>query len=112
MITTRLLKATTQGQGMFLKFTPSAGSVVWEFTIMGCSVASLNTSYTVEGSFSGIPKGTMVVFSETEVTAQGTLTWSGVPAGVGGVLELKGRTKLSSEAFAPLGVTTPGEAMT
>jgi hypothetical protein len=111
MITTNLLKATTQGQGMFLKFEPASGAVFASFTITGCSVGSLNTTYNVEGSVKGLPKGTMTQFTETETTTQGTLTLGGQPAGIGGELELKGRVKNTSGAFTPLGVTTPNEEM-
>jgi len=111
MITTNLLKATTQGQGMFLKFTPASPPVFAEFEIVKCTTTSLNGVYKVEGSVSGVPKGTMTVFSETETTTQGGLTLGSLPAGIGGELELKGRAKGSTGVFTPLGVTTPGEVM-
>jgi hypothetical protein len=111
MITTKLLKMTTQGQGMFLKFSPILTSTFAEVTITGCSLSFLNLSYLVQGGISGVPKGTMTVFSEAETTTQEGLSFGGVPAGIGGEIEFKGRAIGSGGAFAPLGVTTPGEAM-
>ena len=111
MITTKLLKATTQGQGMFQQFEPASSTVLAEFELINCTVKSLNGVYKVEGSASGVPKGTMTQFSETETTTQGGLTLGSLPAGIGGELELKGRAKGSTGVFTPLGVTTPGEVM-
>ena len=111
MVTTKLLKVTTQSQGMFVKLEPTTAPVLAEFEIKGCTVASLNGAYKVEGSVKGVPKGTMTIFTETETTTQGTLTFGGLPAGIGGEIEGKGRAKGSTGAFTPLGVTTPGEVM-
>jgi hypothetical protein len=65
--------------------------VIAQFTVEGCSVASLNGTYNVEGSFKGVPSGSTIALSHVETTEQGTLTLGSLPAGIEFFLDIKAR---------------------
>ena len=87
--TSNKLETTTLKQGEFLLFQPASGTVIAEFTVEGCSVSSLNTTYQLDGSFKGVPSGATIALTHTEITAQGTLTLGGLPAGIELLLDIK-----------------------
>jgi hypothetical protein len=104
--TSKEIETTTFKQGAFTRFKPLTGTVVAEFTVEGCSVSSLNTSYKLEGSFKGIQTGSEIALVHTEVTEQGTLTLGGVAAGIEGLFDIEARKTESTEPFRKL-ATTP-----
>jgi hypothetical protein len=104
-ITTKELESTTLGLTGLEKLSPVSGTVIAEFTVEGCSIASLNTSYKMEGSFKGVPTDTSLVLTETEITTQGTLTLGGLAAGLAGVLDREGRKIGSGEEWKKLAYT-------
>lgn len=116
MISTSQLKATTKGatlttgeKRMALKFTPKEGATFAEFNLVGaaCPAALIALNpYKVNGSTTGQPSGSNVVFTHTQSTAQESLTVLGKPAGIEGSLTLSGRASGSTGAFTPLSVTT------
>lgn len=112
LVHTNTLKATTQGQGEFLKFEPNEGEVFATFIISGCTgsaaLEALNKTYTVTGSVKGVPTGATTKFTHAETTTQGNLKLNGsIKAGIEGDLELEGEDpSLGSDAFTPLSATT------
>lgn len=89
-ITTKSLSATTKEQGNFLKFSPTEGTELASITIEGCSVAGLNNTFPLTGSFKVAPSGATLPSSHEEVTTQNTLKLAGQKAGFEGVTTLKG----------------------
>jgi hypothetical protein len=89
--TSNKLETTTLKQGVFMLFKPVTGSVIAEFMVEGCSVASLNTTYKLEGSFKGAPSGSTITLVHSESTAQGTLTLGGLAAGLELVTDVEAR---------------------
>jgi hypothetical protein len=105
-ITTKELKFTTAGQGMFLKFEPASGTVFATFKIQGCSLTGLNKEYKVEGTVKGVPnENGEVVFTHVETTEQGTLKFGAQPAGLAGAATLEAR-EMETEEFKVVGFTT------
>jgi hypothetical protein len=105
-ITTRELSSTTLGQGMFMKVASASGPVLAEFTIEGCAITFLNGSYKLEGSADGLLVGASIVFTETEVTTQGTLAINTLATGMEGVLDFEGRKIGSGEEWTKLAAKT------
>jgi hypothetical protein len=107
IITTNELKATTQGQGDFLKFEPNAGEVLTSYTIEGCSTTGVNGVYEVKGSIKCPVEGATVTCTHSDTTTQGTLSDRGQKAGVAGTMTLSAKELAAGdEAFTPLSVTT------
>ena len=106
-IVTETLKATTQGQGDFLKFEPKAGTTAnfIQFSLSSCPLAVLNGTYGVSGSVLGVPDGATVNFTEAETLKQETLKSGGQNAGLEGSLTLSTRAN-STQAYTPLSTTT------
>jgi hypothetical protein len=103
-IQTNELRSTTAGTGSFVKFEPVSGTSMAEFTIEACTVAALNKSYSLTGSFKATPHGATVELSHSSITGEGLLLLSGQKAGLEGALTLKGRAN-SSQAYTPLSST-------
>jgi hypothetical protein len=104
-VNSKALRATTLEQGMALKIEPETGSVIAEFEVEGCSVAALNGSYKLEGSFKLVPNGATLTSTHAEITEQGTLKLRGQKAGISTSLTVNGR-KSPEESFTPVGLTT------
>lgn len=87
-------KATTQGQGDAVKFTPAFEKPFATFFIQGCSIAGLNKTYAVVGNIKGTPNGATINFTHANTTEQGTLrigSVEGPKAGIQGSITFKGR---------------------
>lgn len=105
VIHTEPLTATTEGQGMALKIQPKAGNVLERFYLTECELPSLNGTYSITGSFNGVPNGATVNFSHAETTAAKTLFSGGTPVGIEGTLTLSGRLN-NLTGFTPVSFTT------
>lgn len=106
-INSKSLKATTKGQGDFLKFEPAEGTVMTEYSVEGCSIAGLNGTYSVTGSFKCPIDGATINCSRTETTAQGTLSEKGQKSGVEGTMTLTAKDpKEGGGEYTPLSATT------
>jgi len=92
-VVTTELSATTAGQGMGLKVTPTAGETFAEFEVTGCAgneaLKALNGTYKVTGSVIGTPEGATTVTTHAGTTAQGTLKTRGQKSGIAGALEIE-----------------------
>lgn len=112
-ITTKRLRATTQGQGDAIKFEPAAlteGKPVFaEFFVGGCKTPALNGPYTVEGSLVAEVNGATITTKETKITEQGNLKVRGQKAGLEGLLTIEGT---DTEAGDKEGEDTPLSATT
>lgn len=109
-ISIKPLKFTSVGSGMAVRFEPNEGTQIGSFTLEG-GACVLAGEYKLVGTFKGTPTGATIGFTESAVTAEGTLhTGSafGPVAGIEGQITLSGRSN-SSEGFTPLAMTTPGE---
>lgn len=91
--------ATTEGQGAALKFTPVEGTEFVGITISGCTVAALNKTFPLSGTFTATPSGATVSTTHAGITGQGTLTFGGQVAG------LQGSVTFTGESFAGLTFT-------
>lgn len=107
-ITSKALKATTQGIGMFYKIEANEGTILATFTIEGCSTSEFNRSYNLTGSVKATASGTTIGFTEAGTTEQGTFQLAGQKAGLDGQLTLSGRAN-SGEAYTPVAFTTEEE---
>lgn len=112
-ITSNTLVATTETTKLNPIFEPAKGLVLAEFQVEGCAgnkaIESLNGSYKVEGTVTGVPSGATVAFSEAETTAQETLFLREQKAGIEGSMTFSARAN-STEAYtglAPTKIETP-----
>ena len=107
---TKELRATTTGQGDFLKFEPKEGETFIEFNVISNAPetcpASIIGNYKVTGSIKGTPEGATTTFTRAGTTEQNTLKLRGQKAGVEGKLTISGRAKGSGGTYTPLSVTT------
>ncbi|HVQ57389.1 MAG TPA: hypothetical protein VMS60_00640 [Solirubrobacterales bacterium] len=106
--TTELL-ATTEGQGMGLKFTPAAGEVFATFVISGCEggLGALNKTHSLTGSVVGTPAGGTTNFTHEATTSQNTLKLSGSKAGISASWTTKGKDPLiGGDEYRALSMTT------
>ena len=109
VITTPTLTWSTTGVGMALLIAAVESNVVARFILEGCTTSSQNGTYTLTGSFKGVPTGTTVNFTHAATTEQNTLKLNGaIKAGIEGVLTPKVRAN-SSQSFTPLSLTTVAE---
>jgi hypothetical protein len=105
------LKATTEGQGDFLKFEPNEGTTFANFFIT-CTNPEvpevLKGTWTVTGSLKCPVTGATTVCGHEEITTQNTLKAKGSKAGLSGALTISGRDPLTDPAtqFRPLSNTT------
>ncbi|HEX6666546.1 MAG TPA: hypothetical protein VF081_08140 [Solirubrobacterales bacterium] len=109
IVHTRSLRATTKGQGDFLKFTAADNGNFANFWVTceeGKKIPAIEGTWSVSGSVKGVPKGATTGFTHTETTTQGTLIAKGNKAGIEGQLTLSGRAKGSTGAYTPLAATT------
>ena len=104
-IESKLLKATTQGQGDFLKFEPAEGTTMAVYTLEGCVPESLNGEQNVTGSIKCPVDGSTITCSHSETTSFGTLKERGFNSGVDGSMTLSAKAKGGGE-YTPLSVTT------
>jgi hypothetical protein len=107
-VVTNELTATSEGQGMKLKFTPKEGEVFATFTLKGCTEESFNGKYEVKGSLITKPiDGATIETDATEVTNQGTLKVRNLKAGIAGALTIKGTdVEAGDTEDTPLSATT------
>jgi hypothetical protein len=107
-VDTKPLKATTEGQGDFVKVEPASGTTLATFwiTCTGEVPAALQGTWTVAGSLKCPATGATIICSHGEVTTQNTLKANGQKAGYTGSLTLSGRVKNSGGSFRPLSPTT------
>jgi len=105
VVETKQLFATTQGVGDKVKVTPKTGTILAEFELTSCVVAS---TYKVVGSVLGVPDGATYNTVHSTVTAEKTLRLqspTGPLAGLESSITLSGRSG-GSGAYTPLSVTT------
>ncbi|HSS33844.1 MAG TPA: hypothetical protein VLL27_11240 [Solirubrobacterales bacterium] len=106
-ITSKELKVTTKGQGDFVKFEPAAGSVMTEYTLKGCSPASLNGVQEVTGSIKCPADGATISCTHNATTELGTLKERTFKSGVEGSMTLKAKDPAAGDKeFTALSVTT------
>jgi hypothetical protein len=107
IVDTNALKATTKGQGDFLKFEPGSGTTFATFFVSGCSpsVPAIEGTWEITGSLKCPVTGATTVCSHSEITTQNTLKGKGNKAGLEGALTISGRTG-GSGAYTPLSATT------
>jgi hypothetical protein len=89
-VTTKLLRATSLGQGMEGKLEPAEGTVFASVSIEGCSIASLNNTFPVTGSIKCPGVGATTSCTHAATTAQNTLKFGGTKVGVEGVATASG----------------------
>jgi len=82
VITLEFLAATTQEQGMALKFSPMEGTKIGSVEFSGCTNEALNTAFPLTGSFTATPNGATLTTSEAGITGQKTLKIGGQIAGL------------------------------
>jgi hypothetical protein len=101
-------KATTKGQGDFVKFEPLvAGTFATYFVECTTKVPAMEGTWEVGGSLKCPLDGATVVCKHAEVTEQNTLKGKGVKTGIEGSLTLSGKDPVAGEeVFTPLSVTT------
>jgi hypothetical protein len=110
-VKTKILTATTAGQGMGLLIEPEAGKPLAQFEVVGCegppAILALLGLYEVTGKVVGGPtEGTNeTTFTRLGTTNQGTLKLRGQKAGITGVSKLKTVSLL--EAIKACTVETP-----
>lgn len=100
IVKTKELKATTEGQGDFLKVEPKEGSTFATFVIT-CNPEvpeTLQGTISVTGSMKCPTDGATLTCSHTEVTTQTTLKAKGAKAGI------EGKLTVSSEEEGPCGL--------
>jgi hypothetical protein len=106
-IESKLLKATTRGQGDFLNFEPAEGSVMASYTLEGCVPESLNGVQEVTGSIKCPVDGATVTCTHSETTALGTLKERGFKSGIEGTMTLSAKDSAAGDSvFTPLSATT------
>ncbi|HET7444262.1 MAG TPA: hypothetical protein VFJ57_06360 [Solirubrobacterales bacterium] len=104
-ITTETITGKTLGSGEKFRLTPkNAENRFFTFTLEGCSIAALNNSFPVTGSFEVNMNAATLFSTHTEVTTQATLKIGGQKGGFEGALTPK--THLNgTEVTKPLSVT-------
>ncbi|HET7444810.1 MAG TPA: hypothetical protein VFJ57_09150 [Solirubrobacterales bacterium] len=90
--TTSQLTSTTQGQGDGVKFAPKEGTKIADIKIEGCSVAALNNTFPLTGSFVAQTSGATQASTHVEVTTQNTLKLGGQKAGFEGAITTEGHS--------------------
>jgi hypothetical protein len=84
------VKATTKGQGDFLKFEPAEGTAFATFFVeCTTKVEALEGTWEITGSVKCPTSGATVLCSHTETTTQNTLKGKGNKAGLDGALTIK-----------------------
>ncbi len=99
------LRATTKGQGDFIKFEPVEGSVIASWFIGSCSYEATNGTWEAAGSIKCPVDGATVSCTETNTTEQGTLKARGQKAGISGALTVKAKDAVDP-TYTALSVTT------
>ncbi|HEX6666693.1 MAG TPA: hypothetical protein VF081_08875 [Solirubrobacterales bacterium] len=108
IVHTRLLKATTEGQGDNVKFTAADNGNFVNFWIT-CEVPlpAIEGTWSCSGSVKGQPNGATIEFTHATVTAENTLKCRGAKAGIDGASTLSGKDpKIAGDTFKPLAGTT------
>lgn len=88
-ITTNQLTSRTVASGESGKVEPNEGTTFTELKIEGCTIAALNNTFPVTGSFLAKTNGATITVTHAEVTTQGTLKFGGQKAGIEGALTTK-----------------------
>jgi hypothetical protein len=84
-ITTKELASTTVGQAAGkLKVSPASGTEFATVSISSCSIAALNNSFPITGSFVASISGATITTTHEGITTQNTLKFGGVKAGIEG----------------------------
>lgn len=90
-VNTKKLAATTVGQAAnTVRFTPFEGTEFASIKIESCSVEPLNNTFSVTGSLVATATGATLSTIHTGVTAQNTLKFGGVKAGLEGAITTTG----------------------
>lgn len=90
-VNTKKLAATTVGQAAnTVRFTPFEGTEFASIKIESCSVGVLNNTFPVTGSLVATATGATLSTTHTGVTAQNTLEFGGVKAGLEGAITTTG----------------------
>jgi hypothetical protein len=101
------VKATTKGQGDFLKFEPQAGAFATFFIECTTKVEGLEGTWEITGSIKCPTDGATVVCTHTETTTQNTLKGKGSKAGLEGKLTIEGKDpNIVGDSFRALSTTT------
>jgi hypothetical protein len=82
------MELTTQATGMGVRFVQGEGGPLASIKIEGCSIAGLNNTFPLSGSFTATPSGATVTTTHEEVTTQGALKFAGQKAGLATKLTL------------------------
>jgi hypothetical protein len=102
------VKATTKGQGDFVKFEPqgTAFATFWVTCTIN-PVPALEGTWEITGSIKCPTDGATILCKHTETTTQNTLKGKGNKAGLEGALTLLGRDPVPPDTvYTPLSVTT------
>lgn len=83
------LSATTLGQAANnVKVTPAEGTTLASVKIESCSISALNNTFSLTGSYIATASGATLSTTHAGVTAQETLFFAGVEAGLEGALTI------------------------
>ncbi|MGD9736128.1 MAG: hypothetical protein AB7V58_11060 [Solirubrobacterales bacterium] len=89
-VVTKTLKGTTVGVAAErLKFEPNSGTTFAEIEIEKCTIGALNNTFPVTGSLVAETTGATTTSTHAGITAQGTLKFGGVKAGLEGALTIE-----------------------
>jgi hypothetical protein len=88
-ITTNEWRGSSEGLTNQLKFTPASGTEFFPLTLESCSLAGLNKTFPLTGSFIATTSGATVTDEHATITTQNTLKFAGQKAGFDGSLTLK-----------------------
>ena len=110
-ITTNSLMVSSEGQGMALKTSPTAGTQLASFFVEGCTVPALNGKKEISGSVASTEiTGATSRFTEAGTTEQGTLHFGGATgpkAGLSCTYTYKGKHDAGGDPeYTPLAFTT------
>ncbi|HEX6667315.1 MAG TPA: hypothetical protein VF081_12040 [Solirubrobacterales bacterium] len=108
-IHSRVLKATTQGQGDFGKLEPKEGTSFANFFIeceVGKQIPAIEGTWECTGTIKGAPVGGTIIYTHAEATTANTLKCKGAKAGVELATTGGAREKGSTGPFTAGGATT------
>ncbi len=106
-IVSKEMKATSKGQGDFLKFEPATGTALTSYNLTGCSSEGINGTQEVTGTIKCPLEGATVTCTHNSVTEQGTLKERGFKTGIDGTMTLSAKDPAAGDKeFTPLSATT------
>ncbi|HET7445573.1 MAG TPA: hypothetical protein VFJ57_13045 [Solirubrobacterales bacterium] len=103
---TETITTTSLGQGDSVKVVPKNESGKFaEVTIEGCSIAALNNTCPITGSFKAVGPGATLTTTHTQVTTENTLKFGGQKAGLEVSMTVNAHSNAGEETH-PISVTT------